>query len=81
MQMEVRKIDQWWWFVAGYVIGAGLCLILCHPNKMFKDGYKAAKKHYGDWQKGFEYGWDAAFKAIRMVAEQIKLEIIDKTED
>ena len=64
-----------WAFIAGYVVGAILCYILCRPTKMYKNGYETAKESYGDWKKGFEAGWDAAFQAIRFIAEQVKYEI------
>ncbi len=53
----------------GYAVGIIVCLILCRPMKSFDEGYKAAKEFYSDWHKGFNIGWNCAFRAIKTIAD------------
>ena len=48
----------------GYLIGAAVSWYVCKPMKAFTDGYNYAKDFYGDFERGFNAGWESAFKAI-----------------
>lgn len=54
--------------VIGYLIGVAVAWYVCRPMKTFNDGwnngYESAKKFYGDWHRGFNEGWETAFKKV-----------------
>lgn len=43
----------------GYFIGAIVSWYVCKPGKSFQKGWNAAKQHYGNYERGFNDGWDA----------------------
>ena len=47
-------------FLSGYAVGVLFSVILCQPMKNWQDGYDTAKKHYDNWDKGFDEGYSAA---------------------
>lgn len=52
----------------GYFIGIIVSFILFRPKKSYNDGYIQAQRLYGDWNKGFEAGFDAAIKSMAKIA-------------
>ena len=52
----------------GYIIGIIVSWLIFRPMKSFNAGIELAKKTYGDWEKGFDTGWDAAFKHMETIA-------------
>lgn len=54
----------------GYFIGIIVSFILFRPIKSYNDGYNQAQRYYGDWNKGFEAGFDAAIKRMGEIAHK-----------
>ena len=56
-------------FIA-YLIGFAVGCIAARPMKSWQEGYDAAKDFYGDWDKGFNAGWDGAFKTLSLTTRK-----------
>lgn len=56
--------------VIGYFIGIIVSFILFRPIKSYNDGYSQAQRYYGDWNKGFDAGFDAAIKCMGEIAHK-----------
>lgn len=50
--------------LSGYAVGVLFSVIICQPMKNWQDGYDTAKKHYDNWDKGFDEGWHCAEKRL-----------------
>lgn len=48
----------------GALVGVAITIVITRPLKSWRDGYNTAKEHYSDWEKGFNDGYDAAFRQI-----------------
>lgn len=45
-----------------YLFGCVTSYLMFQPMKQFEDGYKRAKEHYSNWNRGFDEGFAAAKK-------------------
>ena len=54
----------------GALVGAIVTIIVTRPLQAWKEGYDAAKANYSDWDKGFEAGWNEAFKQMEKIARE-----------
>ena len=43
-----------------YIMGIIAAYLMFQPMKNWQDGYDTAKEHYGNWNLGFNQGWDLA---------------------
>ena len=55
-------------YFIGVLVGVIVTIIVTRPLQAWKEGYDAAKANYSDWDKGFEAGWDGAFKQMEKIA-------------
>lgn len=59
-------------YAVGCVVGALITWHVTNPKKVIDETYKKASEDFGDYEKWFTRGWDAAFAATKHIAEAHK---------
>lgn len=52
-----------------YLMGVLVSYLIFQPMKQWDDGYNTAKKYYGNWELGYNKGFEAAKKTKELIAE------------
>ncbi len=48
------------WLLIGYGCGCVFCWLIFRPMKSWTEGYEDGRKHYSNWDDGFDKGFKAA---------------------
>lgn len=57
-------------YFIGILTGVIVTIGATRPLKAWKEGYDAAKANYSDWDKGFDAGWNGAFRQMEKIAKE-----------